>query len=387
MIRMFAVGAVVVAVWLGSAQPADAQVLNCLTPGELKDDFSFGTQVMNASLIRKARTIGPIHLPAEPLENPNPIFGKALVQFAGPTILLDAFASRQIGLPLDRQIEAFARGRLFVDFAVDCGSTENASVVVAVSFRVRRVGRMTTLWPGSTSTIGVSARIRDVAENRDIDFRVIEDTTVGNLLGNFKTIAKVPVPIPEVEEMSLAKVETFVIQVRKGRVYRFELFAAAKSTTGLTLSPGPIARANFHDPVDLLGRFEDAGIELAEFTMDVALDPPDTGVQEELAELRRMIESLRQAVASLGAQLEAVGPNVDVLLSDLSDKLGEQDERHAQAVEQLRVDVETQTGTVRQALDALTNEFENHTHGYLTGKSEGHNNTAVTTSTPKKKVP
>lgn len=379
--RRFATASAAIAIWFGLAQPVDAQAVNCLTPGEFRDNFSFGSQVLNNSLIRKARTIGPIHLPAEPLDNPG-LFGWTSVDIAGPTIRLDAFANRQVGLPLDRQIEAFARGSLSVDFAVDCGSSENTSVVVAVSFRVRRVGRITTFWPGSTVSFGVSARIRDLAENRAIDFRVIEDVTEGNLLGAFKTIAKVPIPIPEIEQMSLADIETFVIQVRRGRVYRFELFAGARATTGLTASPGPVARANFYDPVDLLGHFEHAGIELAEFTLDVASDPGDA--QAEIAELRQMVESLREAVASLGTQLEAVGPNLGVLISDLNEKLAEQDERHRQAVEQLRTDLETRTGALSQGLGALTDELSGHTHDYLTGKGQGHNNTVVTTSPPKK---
>jgi hypothetical protein len=369
MMRRFSIAAVVLALCVGSAQAAAAQVAGhvCLTAGELKDDFIFGTQVLNNSLTRKARTIGPIHFPADTLENPG-IFGRTIVEFAGPTILLDAFANRNIGVPFDRQVEAFARGKLFVDFAVDCGSAESASVVVAVSFRVRRVGRISTFWPGSTSSFGVSARIRDLAENRDIDFRVIEDTTVGNLLGNVKTIAKVPVPVPEIEALSLADVETFVISVRKGRVYRFELFAAAKSTTGLSTAPVVFAFANLYDPVpvDLVGNFRTAGIELAEFKMDVAVNSTDADVQQELSDLRRMVESLREAVASVSAQLEAVGPSMDALVSDLHEKLAEQDERHGQAVQ------------------ALGNEFEHHTHDYLTGIGEGHNTTAVVTSKPKK---
>jgi hypothetical protein len=100
-----------------------------------------------------------------------------------------------------------------------------------------------------------------------------------------------------------------------------------------------------------------------------------------------MVESLREAVAALSAQLEAVGPNMEALISDLQDKLGEQDERQGQAVEQLRVDVETKTSAARQAVDALAGEFEHHTHDYLTGEGVGHNTIAVTTSKPKKQEP
>jgi hypothetical protein len=381
MIRRFTIVAVAIAIWLGAAQRVEAQTVVCLNPGEFKDDFSFDKTVVNDSLIRKARTIGSFHWPAETLGNPG-IFGKTTVEFGDRAIRLLALATRQVGIPLGRQIEAFARGKLSLDFQVDCGSTGNAPVVVAVSFRVRQVGRMTTFWPGSTSTIGVSARIRDVADNRDIDFRVIEDTTVGNLLGSFKTIAKVPIPIPDVQGMSLAKVETFVIPVRKGRVYRFELFAAAKSTTGLTASPGPVASANFQDPVDLQGHFEHAGVELVDFSMDVPPDPTD--VQAELSELKRMVESLRDSVATLNVQLEAVGSNMGVLVSELNEKLGEQDEKQHQAVEALRAELETQTGTLGQRLEALALELANHTHDYRTGEGDGHNNVVVTTSPPKK---
>jgi hypothetical protein len=49
--------------------------------------------------------------------------------------------------------------------------------------------------------------------------------------------------------------------------------------------------------------------------------------------------------------------------------------------------VEKKTDAGRQALDALTSEFANHAHDYLTGEGEGHNTTTVTTSAPKKKMP
>jgi hypothetical protein len=303
-------------------------------------------------------------------------------------MLLDTFVNRPFGIPGDRQIEAFGRGKLSADFTVDCGTSADESAVVAVSFQFRRVGRITTFSSGSTASFAISARIRDVAENRDIDYRVIEDTSVGSLLGSWKMVGKVPAPLPDVEQLSLAKVETFVIQVRKGRRYRFELFAAAKSTTGLHFAPVSIAdfaKVNFYDPVAEFALAGTPGIELAGFTMDVATDPAD--VQAEVSELKQMVESLREAVAALSAQLEAVGPNMETLISDLQDKLGEQDERQGQAVEQLRVDVETKTGAARQAVDALTGEFQNHTHDYLTGEGVGHNTTAVTTSKPKKQEP
>lgn len=385
--RTFCIAAMLIAIWAGSARPGEAQTLNCLSPGDLKDDFSFDTQVVNNSLIRKARTILSFTLPADPLPNPS-IWGHTTVQFAGPTILLETSVNRPFGIPGDRQIEAFARGKLSADFTVDCGTSENASAVVAVSFQVRRVGRITTFSPGSTSTFAVSARIRDVAENRDIDYRVIDDTSVGSLLGSWKMVGKVPAPVPEIDQLSLAKVETFVIQVRKGRLYRFELFAAARSTTGLHGAPVSIAdfaKVNFFDPVAEFALAGAPGIELAGFKMDVGLNPTD--VAAEVSELKRMVESLREAVATLGAQLEAVGPNMEVIVSDLQNKLGEQDERHGRSVEQLRGDVETQTGAARQALDALTGDFESHTHAYLTGEGVGHNTTSVTTSTPKKKGP
>jgi hypothetical protein len=89
-------------------------------------------------------------------------------------------------------------------------------------------------------------------------------------------------------------------------------------------------------------------------------------------------------VASLGAQLEAVGPSMDARFSDVTDRLGEQDERQGQALGQLRTDMDTRTGALSQALDALTQELRDHAHDYLTGTGEGHNVAVVTTSPPKK---
>ena len=385
--RSFPLAALLIAGLAGSAPSAQAQSVTCLVPGDFRNDFTFTPAVVNRSLQRKARTVLTRTFPATPLDNPS-IFGVAAVEFGGQNILLEANAIRTVGVPGDRQIEAWARGKLYLDFEV-CGGTADATTTVAVSFKVKRVGRISTFLPGSTSSFGVSARFRDMVDGRDVDFRVIEDTSVGNLLGAFKTIAKVPIPIPELEQSSIAKIETFVLQLRKGRHYRFELSASAKSTTGLMIGFNPVLRhfatADFRNPFIELGLGGTAGIELVDFSMDVALDPAD--VQQELTTLRTLVTSLQNALASLGERVEGIGPNVEVLVSDLHEKIAEQGETHAQEIETLRLDVEERVADVRHDLETHTDEFSDHTHDYLTGQGRGHNNTGASTSTPIKKVP
>jgi hypothetical protein len=189
-------------------------------------------------------------------------------------------------------------------------------------------------------------------------------------------------------------------------VYRFELFAAARSTTGYLTSPISVvfATANFSNPIIDIGLNDEPGIELVDFSIDVALDP--ASLSDEVAELKRLLESLREGLVSVGARVDEM--NLEELLTDVNDQLAEQDDLIAalrldmateiNALRQLleaqdeliaahRMDAETQISALRQLLEAHIEQFQNHTHEYLTGEGTGHNNTSVGTSPPRRESP
>ncbi len=314
------------AVCIGLLLSESAYSAVCLTPGEFKNNFLFETQVLNDSLIKKARTIklpffGTKTFPAEDVQNPGNL-GQSLVDFQGTNnIRLDASASRPIGIVgVTRQIEAFARGKMYVDFIIDCGNTTGETITASVFFRVKRVGRITTLAPGSTSKVQVLARFRDNVTNRDVDSRLIENKSVGGLLGKTIKVLKIPVPIPDIQETEEATIETFVLQLRKGREYRFELIAAAKSTAGLAGSV-TFATANFRDPIVDIGINDTPGIALVNFEMDIATDQG-----EEISELKMIVESLREALVLLTTQIEDLDPSVGEQISNLQSIVDEQEE-------------------------------------------------------------
>lgn len=352
----------------------------CLSPGELREPQFFNTEVVNNSLTRlrlaqRFRTLPPVALP-----NPGG-FGQALVQFDGNNIKIDASASNPLNIFDKRRVEAFARGKLSYDFRV-CNLDTDQTITAAIRFKVKRVGRITTFMPSSTSALGVSARIRDLQDSREIDYRVIEDTSVGNLFGSFKVIAKIPVPIPEISQTERADVETFVIQLRGGRTYRFELFAAARSISGLQLNPvtTPFATANFLDPLVDIGLDDSPGIELLDFSIDVAEDPG-----QQIEALALTVDSLQQAVADLAAKVDSLDPSLGARMLDLEDLVSENGELiadledGADARDERIADLESELQVLKTQIESL----QNHTHEYLSGKSQGHNNTRQSTSPPK----
>jgi uncharacterized coiled-coil protein SlyX len=362
--------------------------VDCLMPGQFKNDFIFTPQIVNNSLVKKARigVLGNEIRPRENVANPG-IFGRSFVGFNGQNIELLAFAVNPVYFNTFRRIEAFARGKLFIDFKVDCGSVLNDSLTALVSFKVKRLGRLSTFSPASSTNLGVSARIRDQVENRDVDFRVIENTSVGNLLGSFRVIAKVPVPVPEVESSEGITIETFVVQLRRDRTYRFELFAGSRSTSGVPPGPSPlppVARADFLDNFPNIANLNTTpGVELLDFSIDVAADQ-----STEVAALKLAVESLQQSLALLSNQILDLDESLRLQITDLENSLVNQNEnitslqdgqtQHASDISSIKDNLETLQATIND----IRKNADSHTHEYFTGKSVGHNNTNATTSAP-----
>lgn len=286
----------------------------CLSPGQYKNDFNFSGTIVNDSLVKKARTglRGVVIQPEQPVSNPG-IYGSTKVQVNGNNIQLVAFANNITYTTVFRKIESFARGKLYVDFSVDCGSTLNDTISATLSFHPKILGRISTFYPGSKAVFQVAARITDLDENRIIDYRLLENQSVGNLLGSFKIIAKLPVVVPQTSTSELAPVQNFVLNLRRGHTYRFELFAAARATTGYVANPGSstLARVDFlENNVEFPGY--SPGVEITDFSLDVATDS-----SAEIEQLKAAVESLQQS------------------LSTLSDQVTEQDASHREQLEEI----------------------------------------------------
>jgi hypothetical protein len=232
--------------------------------------------------------------------------------------------------------------------------------------------------------MSVSALIRDTVEGRNIDYRLIDNISVGNLLGNWQVVAKVPVPIPDFDSAELAAIETFVVQLRPGRTYRFELYAAARSTSGWTGGVvGPWATANFYDPIVEIGLNGTPGIELVDFAIDVSSDQ-----SQQIEELRETISSLQRSLSLLSMQFEEIDPTLSTRVEVLEDNDAMARERidtleasYDQLADEISA-IWTQIEDARSTMESLDESLRDHTHEYLTGQGSGHNNRTATTSKP-----
>ena len=139
--------------------------------------------------------------------------------------------------------KAIARGMLFVDFCVPavgaasgCGSEPAIpeSIPATLRFNYGVVGRVAAAGFTSNATLQVTASVLDVADQEYI--KVVE-------LKNFTSkaepvvIKEIPIPKPGFEDASITRPVTFTLPLVRGRLYRFQLAAAATSTKGLAQTP------------------------------------------------------------------------------------------------------------------------------------------------------
>lgn len=295
----------------------------CLSSGQLKDDFILQTAVVNRKLVKKERTGwgGRVIQPEQAVSNPG-IYGQSIVDFNGQNIQLLAFANNTSYTTIFRKIESYSRGKLYTDFVVDCGSSTNESIAATITFQTKVLGRLITFYPGGNAIFQASARITDLTENRIVDYRLLENNSEGELLGSVKFVKKFPVVVPQVTNAEVTPTENFVIQLRKGHTYRFELFAAAKATSGYVANPGAttFARIDFRENFADIGNYS-PGVELVNFSIDVATDQ-----SEELQLLKATVESLQQSLSTLSDQLVQQGEDFQEQLEYVNNSLASQRE-------------------------------------------------------------
>ena len=175
------------------------------------------------------------------------------------------------------------------------------------------LGRFVTFYPGAKADFQVAIRIRDLDTNRVIDYRLLENVSEGDLLGSVRFVNKLPVVIPQYVGAEQSAVERFVVPLDRGHIYRIELFAAARSTSGPLANPGAtsLARVDLLDQVPDIGSYM-PGVQLVSFSIEVANDQAD-----EVLLLKSAIESLQRSIATLSEQHSDLVEDLNSQIEDL----------------------------------------------------------------------
>lgn len=203
---------------------------------------------------------------------------------------------------------ATARGTLFVDFCVpragatgcDTVSDPTAPDITAnITFGYGVVGVVNALGPGNKATFQASGSVIDLERDAYINFQRLADVSAS--LGTVKTIAEVPIPIPDFDSAKTTLPVTFTTILRRGKVYRFQLAAAAVAQG--CCGTGFFAESNF-EAVSVQFPLQRGRVQLRNLTIAVSPDAGD--VASALQELRQSISSLQGEIGNLAEQIETL---------------------------------------------------------------------------------
>jgi hypothetical protein len=203
---------------------------------------------------------------------------------------------------------AIARGMLYLDFCVptpgaaECVSDPSASDVTAtITFGYGIVGRVSALGLTAKATFQATASILDLHDSRTVNFLELANESASQ--GSIKTIMKVPLPVPAFAGASITRPGAFTTTLKRGRMYRFRLAAAATTTKGLAqplaVTLQPFALADFSRP--LPGFQDDGFVQLHNLTISVSSDAGDL-----IDSLQGVVKSLQDQILNLVEQIEGV---------------------------------------------------------------------------------
>jgi hypothetical protein len=317
-----------VAVLIMAANIVRAQEV-ILQPGELRSNIAASGQTINATLAPP----GTVTFDREDTQTQN------MRLRARPPFALD------IGIPA---IYATAEGILYVDFCVprageatcDVHSDPTAPDVTAtITFGWGVIGSVNALGIGAKATFHSTAAVVERETARLVNYQLLHDMSAS--LGTLKTVAKIPILIPDIKDAQVTQPVAWTALLKRGRRYRFQIFAISKATNG-TLPTPAFEPLNFSDSnfSGLIPQHLTTGkVQLQNLTISVSPDGA-LGLQEALA-------SLQDQVGNLVDSLDALSNRVDEDLEALRQEQAELTER---------------VTALEGNLNDLRDSFNNHTH-------------------------
>jgi hypothetical protein len=292
-----------------SAQPAQGQTI--LMPGETRPNIPAAGQVIQ---VQHGNEFGDLRSFAEVT------FGRA----DSMTQNMKLIASHPVrALPVYGT--AIARGMLYLDFCVptpgasECIADPSATEVTAtITFGYGIVGRLSALGLTATATFQATASVLDLHDNRVVNFLELANESASR--GSVKTIMKIPLPVPAFAGATITRPGAFTTTVKRGRIYRFRLAAAATTTKGLAqplaVTLQPFALADFSRP--LPGYQDDGFVQLHDLTISVSHDAADL-----LVSLQGVVKSMQDQILNLVEQIEGVRSAHEADISALREELAE----------------------------------------------------------------
>jgi chaperonin cofactor prefoldin len=185
---------------------------------------------------------------------------------------------------------------------------------------------------------------------------VVTDTDGSNPIAAAKVAEGAAIDKGEIVDIS--EMVIFNLNLTRGHKYQVELTLSLFALAG----PQGIAEANFGG----------SSASWQDLTITAGAD-----VLGGLGSLEDRVSDLEDDVALLDVRVSVLETRADVVearVDVLDDRVDDLD---------VRVDdLQDQVDGIEGDLEDLTEAFENHTHEYLTGRGNGHNNTTATTTVP-----
>jgi hypothetical protein len=223
---------------------------------------------------------------------------------------------------------ATARGILFVDFCVPrpgllgCDTVSDPGapdVVAAITFSYGVVGAVSALGVGANAKLQVTASVIDLEKSSFVNFQSLADLSASN--GTVKTLASLPVPIPDFDGATVVQPVTFNALLKRGRVYRFQL-AAASTARGFfyPLSVADWGESNFYK-ASAQFPLQEGHVQLHNLTIRISNDSSD--LADELDAMRGLITALQEQLGNLGNRIDALEANLQDEISALNQAVGD----------------------------------------------------------------
>lgn len=224
---------------------------------------------------------------------------------------------------------ATARGRaiLYADFCVPrsgmatCDSVSDPTapdILVNLTFRYGMVGEVISQF-GSSASFAASASVIDRERNQFVAYQALGSLSVSQ--GQVKTIAEVPIVLPNFASAKVTLPVTFTSFLRRGKVYRFQLSAATTATSSAMRT----GLSNFNT-FQIAHPAERGRVQLHNLSIRVEQEAPPLDVA---------LANLRAAVESLTSQVGALGDRIDLMT--------EQWEGHLEGMQQALFDLSQRT--------------------------------------------
>lgn len=241
-------------------------------------------------------------------------------------------ADNEIGALVNAQIlgAGAASGEVYTDFSIS-GDSEAVLLGSSVAARVDVDGLLTSLAVDAIASVDVSLHVMDMTAGVLVGAQTVANHTIVNGLLPVSHSNAVVIPVA----------------LTRGHDYRISLIIAAEAVGSAVELGGGSAQSAFINTASWMGLSVTAGQD--PFGAIADLEDRVSDVEDDVAWL---IPVVRQLVADLDA-LEALVDRIANALRDL-----------------------------QQTVAELREDFDNHTHTYLTGKGVGHNNTEATTTLP-----